>query len=344
LPSADSINSIRLIESRAARSYWQSWSMLPINFPRNQLQRVPAQLSFGARVSPITGSPRLACNPANAGLNVLYSLAEAGARLAAATLGLDPGLGVLHTDTSVRDSLACDLMEPVRPHVDAYLLDLITRGFLNRDWFAEQRDGNCRLVPDFAARLSETAPMWSRQVAPVAEWVARAFWSTIRRPDKPFTTRLTQNNKRAAKGAPAQSPLVRVPSQQKICSGCGKAIRRHSTHCPDCSLKNSTASLIAGAQLGRVTSHVPQAQARRRETKRLNDLARSQWSPSKLSSWLTEEAYLKEIQPLLAKETLSQIALAISVSIPYASDIHKGKRRPHPRHWNALANLVGITG
>jgi len=93
-----------------------------------------------------------------------------------------------------------------------------------------------------------------------------------------------------------------------------------------------------------VTSHVPQAQARRRETKRLNDLARSQWSPSKLSSWLTEEAYLKEIQPLLAKETLSQIALAISVSIPYASDIRKGKRRPDPRHWNALANLVGITG
>jgi hypothetical protein len=70
------------------------------------------------------------------------------------------------------------------------------------------------VVADFAARLSETAPIWYRQVAPVAEWVARAFWSTIRRPDTPFTTRLTQNNKRAAKGSPPQSQLVRVPFQQ----------------------------------------------------------------------------------------------------------------------------------
>src|SRR5215469_17531840 len=30
------------------------------------------------------------------------------------------GLGVLHRDTPNRDSLACDLMEPVRPLVDAY--------------------------------------------------------------------------------------------------------------------------------------------------------------------------------------------------------------------------------
>jgi len=345
LPSSDSINGIRLIESRAARCYWQSWSTLPINFPKNQLSRVPAHWkSFGARVSPITGSPRLACNPPNACLNFLYSLAEAGARLAAATLGLDPGLGVLHTDTSARDSLACDLMEPVRPHVDAYLLDLITRGYLNRDWFAEQRDGNCRLVPEFAARLSDTASMWYRQVAPVAEWVARAFWATIRRPDKPFTTRLTQNNKRAVKGAPAQSPIVRVPSPQKICAGCGNAIRRHSTYCPDCSLKNSTLSLIEGARLGRVISHTPQAEARRRETKRSNDLARSQWSPSKLPSWLTEEVYLGRVQPLLAKATLSQIASAISVSIPYASDIRRGKRRPHARHWRTLGELVGVIG
>ncbi|MGA2857500.1 MAG: CRISPR-associated endonuclease Cas1 [Candidatus Sulfotelmatobacter sp.] len=128
LPKADSITTIRLIESQAARAYWSAWSTLPINFPKNQLPRLPAHwLSFGMRVSPLTGSPRLACNPPNSILNFLYSLAEAGARLAAASLGLDPGLGVLHTDTTARDSLACDLMEPVRPHVDAYVLDWITK-------------------------------------------------------------------------------------------------------------------------------------------------------------------------------------------------------------------------
>lgn len=343
LPSADSISCIRLIESQAARAYWFAWNTLPVSFPKNDLPRIPNHwLCFGARVSPLTGSPRLAANPPNAILNYLYSVLESETRLAAATLGLDPGLGVLHVDTSARDSLACDLMEPVRPQVDSYLLDWITRQPLRREWFVEQSNGNCRLTASLAVRLSETAVVWRRAVAPVAEWVARAFWSTIRSPDAPMATRLTQNNKREAKGAPAQPPLPRVLFHENICAGCGKVIRRSSTHCPDCSLKNSTALLIAGARLGREISHGSQAQARRKETKRLNDLARSQWSASKLPSWLNEESYRSKVQPLLRKATLSRIASAIGVSIPYASDIRKGRRRPHPRHWQTLAQLVGI--
>jgi hypothetical protein len=42
--------------------------------------------------------------------------------------------------------LACDLMEPVRREVDAYLLDWLTHEPLRREWFFEQRDGNCRLM------------------------------------------------------------------------------------------------------------------------------------------------------------------------------------------------------
>ena len=75
-------------------------------------------------------------------------------------------------DAPARDSLACDLMEPVRPEIDAWLLDWITREPLKREWFFEQRDGNCRLMGSFAARLSQTAPMWARAVAPLTEWVA----------------------------------------------------------------------------------------------------------------------------------------------------------------------------
>ena len=132
---------------------------------------------FGTRVSPLTGSPRLAVNPPNAILNYLYSLLESESRLAAAALGLDPGLGFLHVDTKARDSLACDLMEPVRPQVEAFLLDWIMKEPLKREWLFEQSDGNCRLMASFAARLSETAPMWGRAVAPIAEWVTRALWS-----------------------------------------------------------------------------------------------------------------------------------------------------------------------
>jgi CRISPR/Cas system-associated endonuclease Cas1 len=99
-------------------------------------------------------------NPPNAILNYLYAILESEARLAAAELGLDPGLGVLHRDTPNRDSLACDLMEPVRPLVDAYVFDWTDRGPLRREWFFEQANGNCRLMGEFAAQLSETAAAW----------------------------------------------------------------------------------------------------------------------------------------------------------------------------------------
>jgi CRISPR-associated protein Cas1 len=99
-------------------------------------------------------------NPANAMLNYMYALIESEARLAATSLGLDPGIGFLHVDTDARDSLACDLMEPVRPRVDAFLLEWIRGEPLKRDWFFEQRDGNCRLMASFVERLSGSLPAW----------------------------------------------------------------------------------------------------------------------------------------------------------------------------------------
>jgi hypothetical protein len=49
-------------------------------------------------------------------------------------------------------------MEAVRPQVDAFLLDWITRQPLKREWFFEQRDGNCRLMASLAARLGWPPP------------------------------------------------------------------------------------------------------------------------------------------------------------------------------------------
>jgi CRISPR/Cas system-associated endonuclease Cas1 len=54
--------------------------------------------------------------PASTNMNGVSGLVyHDGAKLAS---GLDPGLGYLHFDDSYRDSLACDVMEPVRPQVD----------------------------------------------------------------------------------------------------------------------------------------------------------------------------------------------------------------------------------
>ena len=341
LPVADNIATIRLIESQAARVYWSAWSTLPVNFPKSELRRVPEHWrSFGARVSPLTGSPRLAANPPNAILNYLYSLLEAEARLSAAALGLDPGMGVLHVDTAARDSLACDMMEPIRPCVDAYLLDWITRQPLKREWFFEKADGNCRLMAPFASQLAQTAQTWGRAVAPIAEWVARAFWNTIRKPDTPLATRLTQNNKREAKGAPIQ-PTVRAPRQSNLCRGCGKTIHDGRTNCAKCAVNVATTNIIDAARIGRRTANAPAAQLKRAITQRRNALAQHSWRASNHPAWLTESFYLECVQPLLSSMSASAIARRISVSRWYAGRIREGYR-PHPRHWKKLAELVGL--
>ncbi|WP_169747198.1 CRISPR-associated endonuclease Cas1 [Edaphobacter aggregans] len=171
IAEAETIDSFRQIEAKAAKVYWSSWRSIPVMFPRKDLPRVPEHwLTFGSRTSSLTSSPRLATNPVNAILNYLYAVLEAESRLAAATLGLDPGIGVLHLDAPSRDSLACDLMEPIRSDVDAFVLDWLKREPLLRNSFFEQRDGSCRLMAPFASKLSQTAPSWAKLVAPVAEW------------------------------------------------------------------------------------------------------------------------------------------------------------------------------
>ena len=57
--------------------------------------------------------------------------------------------------------------------------------------------------------------------------------------------------------------------------------------------------------------HTPEAEARRRETKRRHDLECQNWIPTDQPSWLTEDSCAKGIQPLLKGATLSQIASGI---------------------------------
>jgi CRISPR-associated endonuclease Cas1 len=342
LAEADNLDRVRLTESRGAAVYWSAWRALPIIFPTKEQSRVPDHWKvFGTRVSPLTGSPRLAVNPANCILNYLYSLLESEARLAAAALGLDPGLGVLHVDTKARDSLACDLMEPVRPHVDAYLLDWIMREPVKRQWFWERPDGNTRLTASFTAQLSETMPMWSRAVAPFAEWITRALWSSsaklVRGPAPP--TRLTQQIKRGVKGASPLPPPVKAPRREKLCPECGRTIKPESGKCIRCAVGEATMNMLNAARIGRVSANGPEAQVKRAIKARKNALAQHAWKPSDQPDWLTPELFTRNIQPLLASVSMSSIRSSIGVSKWYASKIRQGCR-PHPRHWRALAELV----
>jgi CRISPR-associated endonuclease Cas1 len=347
LATAESADAVRLLESMAGRAYWSAWRNLTVNFPKSDLRRVPDHWrTFGSRMSVLTGSPRLAVNPPNAILNYLYAVLESEARLAAAAVGLDPGLGVLHADGPVRDSLACDLMEPIRPKVDAYVLDWILHETLRRDWFFEQRNGNCRLMASFVARLSETAPIWGRAVAPFAEWVARTLSSNISKPNRHIgpATRLTQSHKRLARGTVLSTSTVKaLRLVESVCRGCGKPIAHGRNNCAVCAVPVSRQNLIHVARVGRIAAQSAEAQSRRKESKCRHDSARSGWLPSSQPSWLNDETFTNEIQPRLGRVSVPAIASAIGVSLPYATDIRAGRRRPHPRHWQTLAQLAGVS-
>jgi hypothetical protein len=327
-----------------AYAYWSAWRDISIAFPKNDLPRVPDHWrSFGSRHSPLTGSPRLAVNPPNAILNYLYALLESEARLAIAALGLDPGMGMMHVDSPSRDSLACDLMEVVRPEVDFYLLDWIVREPLHREWFFEQSDGNCRLMGSFAMRLSETAPTWGRAIAPIAEWVSRTLWSMMRKPSGQAypATRLTQSRRRQVKGSSFDVRTEDSPRPMRICRICGVEIKRGQTYCASCAIDFSRQGLIEAAKLGRIATHTLEAETLRAKTRRRHAAALAAWEPSDLPEWLTEVAYRTKIQPELAEVTVPAISKALGISGPYATDIRAGRRLPHPRHWLALAQLVG---
>jgi len=245
----------------------------------------------------------------------------------------------LHTDTPNRDSLALDVLEPVRVEIEKWVLHWITREPLRRADFFETPTGNCRLMSGLCAKLSETAPVWGKLVAPWAEYVARTLWASTSpsKSERRLSTPLTQQHRRLAKGRPSFAE-VKTPKPERFCRGCGKEIPRDSMHCGECNLQNTKERIVEIARIGRIAAHSAEAIAKQAATQRKHGEARRQWNPSDMPAWLTPEAFLEKVQPALAKASATAIAKKIGVSISYAGRIREGYR-PHPRHWQALAGL-----
>jgi hypothetical protein len=232
-------------------------------------------------------------------------------------------------------------MEPVRPDVDAFVLDWLKRQPLSRNAFFEQRDGNCRLMDSLASKLTQTAPTWFRLVAPIAEWFAGELLDPGRTGIPSVPARLTQRHRREVKGS---APLLRVappPQPGRICRNCGVELRGRKNYCKRCGEEISTERMPEIAQKGRVAAHSAEAAAKRAATQRINMKARWDWKPTDQPSWLTERFFCEKIQPLLVPLSGSTIAKALNVSRVYANHIRKGRRLPHPRHWLQLAQQTG---
>ncbi len=217
LNDARSIDGIRLVEAQAAAIYWNAWSKAAIHFKARDLARIPARWTrYESRASILTGSPRAATNPINALINYCQALAESESRLALLAAGLDPTLGVLHADQRNRDSFALDAMEPIRPEVEAFILDLLEgHTFTSRD-FAELPTGVCRLRAPLTHDLALTLPRWRLHLAPIVANLAQAFRSALTDPEKAALALPVLRGAKPAVSAPMMGTAPRATSAQSL--------------------------------------------------------------------------------------------------------------------------------
>lgn len=133
------------LEGSAARAYFGVYQRL-----------VPASLGFTGR------RKRPAPDPVNALLSLTYSMLTSECSRALQLAGLDPAYGVYHRVDYGRPSLACDLVELVRPQADHFVWRLLARQELREHHFTRQlsacllkKEGRAIYFPCYEVRLTE---------------------------------------------------------------------------------------------------------------------------------------------------------------------------------------------
>ena len=122
--STDMAN-LRGLEGGAAGVYFSAYTEL-----------FPETLGFRKRTR------RPPQDPVNALLSLTYTLVHYEAVREIELIGLDPVMGFYHSFDYGRESLACDLMEPLRPLVDRFVYTLFNRReFTKRDFTQDTERG-----------------------------------------------------------------------------------------------------------------------------------------------------------------------------------------------------------
>jgi CRISPR-associated endonuclease Cas1 len=335
LETARSVESLRLQEAQAASCYWAALAELPVRFKPSDMKLIPAHWQYvGPRRSPISGRARHAASPAHALWNLTYTLGENEARIALLALGLDPLLGFSHVDRQGRSSLALDLLEPLRPQIDRYIVELLrVRTFTRKD-FHETRDGRCRLHPDLLAELAATAPAWAQVVASLAEQLAQRIVDTAGGGTVP--TKLTGANRRGGR-ARVHDRETRTLSPARVqpagsCRQCASPIPRGETVCVECKPAQD-AEVIHRASV----AIEPVVRPRKRIDERHQERRAWESEHGKVGDQQAlTQAFSKDVLPYLATATVEELHLATGLSRGYLRLVRSGQATPHPRHWAAL--------
>jgi CRISPR-associated endonuclease Cas1 len=329
--AASTVDECLAAEAAAAVVYFGAWQgRVAAQFVKRDEGVAPEHWRrFAGRHSLLTGEPRAATDPVGALLNYSYRLLEAETRIALLTFGLDPGLGFAHVDGH-RDSLALDVMEAVRPEVDAWLLGFLRkRPFRTRE-FLEERDGRCRLTPPLAHEVASTIGCWRSLVTPVVERLARLLGNSERELLQGFALtpraapqRLTPSDRRTRSRVEAavdrRGKREATFAVDPRCHNCGEPLS--GKRCRDCGFTPVTVD-DPGADRQRLVM------MDRQRTNR---------------EWSGDDGgldFASDILPGLQGVTLRRIMEATGLSKRFASQIRNGLAVPHRRHWKALSEAA----
>jgi len=349
----ETIDELRQLEASAAALYFGAWSgraECSPTFATKDRRRIPPHWSrYEGRRSVLASaaSNRKAERPVNTMLNYLYALVEAEAIFACQAVGLDPGLGIVHADAKGRQSLALDIMEPIRPEVDAFVLDIVERRTFRKAEFTESSDGHVRLLAPLTHELAETMPQWAKSLGPIAEHVAHVFGKAM---DGTYSA-ATPLTSRRHRDAQAVVKARKVEASRRAAAG--RVLQRPSVQpaalplwtCPDCggpvtNPRHVRCETCIAADPGQA----PEIRGRRGAAIAARKRALAEWDKANPDVVYDPELFRREILPRLRTVPLSEIVGAAGCSKASASDIRRGKRTPHLSTWPALADLAGVVG
>lgn len=144
LPAGDCDTMLGL-EGAAAHAWFQALAAV-----------LPQQWGFTGR------NRRPPRDPFNSCLSLAYTLIHSDACQVAWSVGLDPMLGFLHEPLHGRESLACDLVEPLRPRIDLVFWRAFAERRFQPHHFSETAQG-CYLTKPGRQRFY---PLWESHAAP----------------------------------------------------------------------------------------------------------------------------------------------------------------------------------
>lgn len=347
--AAGDVEEVRQIEASAAALYWQSWAGRPECAPqfatKDRRRCPPHWFRYEGRRSVLASANanRRAERPTNAVVNYLAALLQCEAILACAAVGLDAGFGLVHNEAKSRQSLALDLIEPLRPEAEGYVLDLFSSRVLRKSELVEAPDGHVRLRGPLTHELAETMPRWAQLVAPWAETVAHTLGDAMAGKCQPTTPLTGQRSKAAQAVVMARKAATKRAGSSSTTRQRPIADQSPSLwSCPDCGGPVLDPSHVrCESCMTADPRQTPALRESRRRAITARKRALREWDEAHPRTVHDSDYFRREVLPRLATVKLSEIMAAAGISKGFASDIRRGRYQPHVSAWAALARLVG---